>query len=107
MVLATDAHKPIATPAQSYLLERDEFGDRIYKHPSCEAVPYAANMLVYAKLLTTDEEGDNLSSVFKVRVLASCKSQRLAQITELAALYFPKAHVAEIWVPESNPEDCF
>lgn len=107
MVLATDAHKPIATPAQSYLLDRDEFGDRIYKHPSCEAVPYAASTLVYAKLLTTDEEGDNLSSVFKVRVLSSCKSQHLAQIIELAALYFPESRVVEIWVPESRSEDCF
>lgn len=107
MVLSVDAHKPIAAPAQSYLLERDEFGDRIYKHPSCEAVPYARSMIVYAKLLTPDEDGVDLGSVFKVRVLASCRSRHLAQITELAALYFRESRVVEMWVPESSAEDDF
>ncbi len=101
-MLAIDTRRPLASS-----LERDEFGDRIYQHPSCEALSYAKTVVVYAKLFTTDEDGDNISSLFKVRVLASLRRKHLSQITELAALHFPRYHVVEIWEPSSRSEDDF
>ncbi len=101
-MLAIDTRRPLVSS-----LERDEFGDRIYQHPSCEALSYAKTVVVYAKLFTTDEDGDNISSLFKVRVLVSLREKYLSQIAELAALHFPKSRVVEIWEPNSRPEDDF
>jgi hypothetical protein len=96
MTIALETHCPLA--AQT---EYDEFGDRIYSHPSCEAVPYAATSLVYAQLLTRDVDGEEESVLFKVRLLASCKNYYLKQVTELATLYFPESRLLDFWTPEA------